>query len=125
MALRCPPRMSGPGSSPHSWPRVRCPAGSSCLACVLPAHLTVTRAGGGRAGGPTPVMVHGVTPGLLIPAGRLSGPEQVQRGQQAHSGWGGGPGVGGCSDHSRGGGHGVGVPPETAGGLEGGHHSCL
>lgn len=80
---------------------------------------------GQAGGGPTPVMVHRVTSGLLIPAGRLSGPEQVQRGQQAHSGWGGGPGAGGCSDHSWGGGHGVGVPPETAGGLEGGRHSCL
>lgn len=118
MALRCLPRASSTGSSLRSWPRVRRPAGSSCPSCVLPAHLTVTRMGCGQAGGgPSPVMVHGVTPGLPIPAGRLSGPEQVQRGQQERSGWSGGPGAGAVATTAGEMGTGWGCPQRLPGGL--------
>lgn len=124
MALRCLPRASSTGSSLRSWPRVRRPAGSSCPSCVLPAHLTVTRMGCGQAGGGPlprdgarghPRAAHPGRQALRPRAGaaRTTGAFWVERRARGR----------GRSDHSRGDGHGVGVPPETA--WRAAHHSRL
>lgn len=118
MALWCLPRVSSTGSSLRSWPRVRCPAGSSCPSCVLPARLTVTRVGC-RQAGRGPLSRDGARgyPRAARPGCRLSGPEQGQQGQQECSGCSGGPRAGTVATAARETGTGWGCPQRLPGGL--------